>query len=725
VISGGRTPHGNGEDRVFRGIEDVDWASMGHAYTDSATDVPDLLWGLASDDPERREIALDGMYGAVHHQGDVYDSTVACIPFLFELVGMPTVGDRGAVVGLLCSIWESVSHDEVLSSFCGAEEDEEEWARNIERGKELIRAHVDVFLGLLEDPDAELRAALPGALARVHPDPVWVFGVLRERLRVEVDPVPARSLARAVGRLAVEHPRAIGDEAAQALSDVVSGTPDPLLRLTALARLARCAPKSLPDDTVETVLDVMRLARETKLFDGSEDEQQPQRPPTNTLISHLRELESEHRAAVDADVADDLLDELHQALGDRTDLRFPLLTAQLRSPDRGQRLAAVSMAGLLMTGWRVPDDEPVVALGELLMDPDERVWTGALNELRYIAPVSHAANDGIAEFLSSRDHREPETGVPWYRMGFCRAMEVAVLQGHEPVAPTLSRLLERFDIPEQLTDWITALGAEGAAPLGPVLHERLAELPADEPTYEQDYLVSGLSVLGHRASIPLVIDVLRSTGHRGSRSVAVRALTRYGSAAAEAADDLRSLLADEEAGEEDRLEAAEALWAVAADPAAVPWAGRNLGRAGWLRSWTALRLTAALGPAGVSLAPRLRELLADGHMPAETATALWRVTGDAAEALPALLAAWTDIPASRPEIAACLLEMGSAAAPALPLIRAETASPRRHNNDGSTGNMRYNVAKDVALLRDCRALLERLESSAASAGTAAQDETVA
>lgn len=48
---------------MFTGIEEVDWASMGHAYTESATDVPDLLRGLASDDPARRDIALDGMYG--------------------------------------------------------------------------------------------------------------------------------------------------------------------------------------------------------------------------------------------------------------------------------------------------------------------------------------------------------------------------------------------------------------------------------------------------------------------------------------------------------------------------------------------------------------------------------------------------------------------------------------------------------------------------------------
>jgi hypothetical protein len=52
--------------------------------------------------------------------------------------------------------------------------------------------------------------------------------------------------------------------------------------------------------------------------------------------------------------------------------------------------------------------------------------------------------------------------------------------------------------------------------------------------------------------------------------------------------------------------------------------------------------------------------------------------------------------------------LGSAAAPALPLIREELASVRRHNNDNSTGNMRYDVASDKALLRDCRTIVATL-----------------
>jgi hypothetical protein len=63
---------------------------MRHAYG-PATEVPDLLRGLVSEDPATREIALDGIYGAVHHQGDVYECTVAAIPFLLEAAAVPAL----------------------------------------------------------------------------------------------------------------------------------------------------------------------------------------------------------------------------------------------------------------------------------------------------------------------------------------------------------------------------------------------------------------------------------------------------------------------------------------------------------------------------------------------------------------------------------------------------------------------------------------------------------
>lgn len=63
---------------MFEGLDDVDWASMQHAYG-PAIDVPEMLRGLVSQDDHLRREAEDGLWGAVHHQGDVYKSVVISI----------------------------------------------------------------------------------------------------------------------------------------------------------------------------------------------------------------------------------------------------------------------------------------------------------------------------------------------------------------------------------------------------------------------------------------------------------------------------------------------------------------------------------------------------------------------------------------------------------------------------------------------------------------------
>ncbi|MET8583225.1 HEAT repeat domain-containing protein [Streptomyces collinus] len=700
---------------MFRGIDDVDWASMGHAYTKSATDVPELLWGLASDDPERREIALDGMYGAVHHQGDVYDSTVACVPFLFELIARPSVGDRGAVIGLLCSIAHASEEDEGPQGDEGdADEDvyagefdedrHEEWLRHFFVARDMVRERAGAFLGLLGDPDPGVRAAVPGALARLHPDPALVFGALCDRVPAETDPAAARALARALGTLALRHPAGLGAQTARVLRELVSGTPDPQLRMTALARLARCAPGELPPDAAGVALDVLRLARETDELGPPPDA--PERPRTDTLISHVRELEAEHRRSLGLDDTAELVDELHTALGDRVDVRFPLLVGQLGSPSPRQRRQAVGVAGRLLTGWRAPDDEPLLALARLLADDDLRLQKEVLSELRYLAPAAHRVSEAVAAYLESWDSRPLETGTPFRELAVGMAFEVLALQGDDRIVPALTHVLEVVEIPERLSRWIEALGPEAAAPLAPVLHGRLAELDRRAPGADLDHLVRALAALGHAESVPLLLRVLGDAAHVRTTEEVLLALSRYGSRAAEATPLVRRLWRDGALADRHRIHVAEALWSLTGDADAVlPVVDDALSAPTWWQWSAAIRLTGALGPAGAPLAPRLRGLIAADHSPARSAVALWRITEDPEDVLPVLLDQWPATPTERPTMAACLTAMGPAAAPALPLVRAELASPRRHNNNGSRGNMRYDVAADVALLADCRRIV--------------------
>ncbi|WP_369173961.1 HEAT repeat domain-containing protein [Streptomyces sp. R28] len=705
---------------MFTGIDDVDWASMGHAYTDSATDVPDLLRDLASDDPACREIALDGMYGALHHQGDVYASTVACIPFLFELATTASVADRGAVVHLLCSIAGEREPDP--EEIGGLFEDEEEDAAFVQPFLDAwatVRGRADVFFGLLADPDAEVRAAAAAALAHVHPDPARVLGALRERLTVERDPQAVGALIHAIGRLGADHRDALGAEAGAVLREVVAVESRPEQRLAGLVQLARCDVASLPEDLVETVLDIMELACEQDGAGqdeaGQERPDAPERPRTDTMVSHLRELEATQRHSVDASRAGDLLEELHWALDDHTEPRLDLLVGQLQTPDWGQRMAAVDMAGALLTGWRAPDDLPVVLLARQLIEHEPRLSQRALTELCHVAPIAQVIADVLAMCVREWD----DTWEPgdWEGTLFGKALEALALQGDVRAVPALAEVLAREGtVPEDLGEWVERIGREAAAPLGPELHRRLVALSSDRRTPSKERLVAALGVLAHPESLPLLVEMVEPGIGRMSMWSLARALSRYGSAAAEAGPRLREFVATASVPLEIRLGAAAALPAVGGEgEPLLPLVRQGLESDEWLELSPALKAAAALGPAAAPLAPRLRELLATRDAHTDVIVALWKTARDVDEVLPMLLDKWTASPGARPTAAACLIEMGPAAAPALPLIREELSSPRRHSNvsradDSSATNTRYDVAADEGLLRDCRRLVTLAES---------------
>ncbi|NUS64089.1 MAG: PBS lyase, partial [Saccharothrix sp.] len=169
---------------LFPGLDDVDWHALEHAYG-PADEVPDLLRGLVSDDPAVRESALDGMYGAVHHQGDVYDSTVAALPFLLGLLGHAGLPGRDGVVGFLASVGES-----------GGEPDPWE-----ERAIEVVQAAFPLFLTLLDDPEPAVRKAACEALAVCRADAARAADALGERMPVETDADVRAAIVAALGTI--------------------------------------------------------------------------------------------------------------------------------------------------------------------------------------------------------------------------------------------------------------------------------------------------------------------------------------------------------------------------------------------------------------------------------------------------------------------------------------------------------------------------------------------
>ncbi|CAM5659484.1 hypothetical protein SAFG77S_04402 [Streptomyces afghaniensis] len=675
---------------MFRGIDEVDWASLRHA-DGSAEDVPRLLRGLASADPAERETALDRMYGAVHHQGGVYDATLACVPLLLALAVREEVRDRAGIVELLVSIGGPDGGG-------GGSDD------LAARARAVLRAGADVFVRLAGDADAEVRRAAPAALVRFLDRPARVLALLRERITVERDDRVLLALAEGLGLFARRHLPAGDVHAAEAvhLLAALSGPPyEPGLRLAALGQLAQCAPELLPADLVPTVVRLLRdrsgqRVRGRLAQEGS---------GADTLAGRLRRLRPSDEEG------SRLLRTLHTALGGRVADRIALLCGQLTSPDPLDRCNAVWMSAGLFREWRTGAAEPVALIGAQLGAAEGRLHDAAVAVLVELFELALPAADHLHALVIRRpelrirhgERRAPTLGGP---------LKALARAGDPRAAPVLAEVLAGPVVPHDLGLATPHLG-RAATPLTPALRRRLARVPLDSPdTYERAVpLLTALTALGDAESLPSVLRLLRGIpdGLRLRDAVtgaAVRALGAFGGAAREAIPDLRGLLETDCA-----VAAADALWSVTGEAeAAVPVLLRKLTDpgSGRYRPAAAADVLGRLGPAARTALPGLRLMTGSGDASerAAAACAVWRITGEPEreQVLPVLRAAWVEHPRTRTTIAGCVAALGPRGAPLHDLLRAELTSPRRHRAD-SGGYDSHGIHEDEALLRVCRGAL--------------------
>ncbi|MEU6357340.1 HEAT repeat domain-containing protein [Streptomyces sp. NPDC047072] len=675
---------------MFTGIDEVDWASLRHAYG-SAEDVPALLRGLASPDPAERERALDGMYGAVHHQGDVYDSTLACVPFLLALAASGEVADRDGVVELLVSIGTECEGRE-------AREASPDHDLLYARAGDAVRAGAEVFVGLAGDADPSVRRAASAALVRFLDQPARVLGVLRERCALERDDRVLLALTEALGLFVRRCP----EHAAEALALLTarsSPSHDPETRLAALAQLALCAPDRVPADLVPVAVGLLRerSARRPVPHDGFGC------PGSDTLVGRLGRLRPSDEEG------SQLLRTLHTALDDRIEERSALLQGQLTSPDATDRCNAVWMSAGLFREWRGDHARPIALIGSQLGAEEGRLRDAAVAVLEDLFALAAPATDDLAALVTSRPdlwvrqwkRSAPTLGGPLKALARC---------GDSRAVPVLAQVLDGPVVPDDLGYAVGHLGP-AASPLAPALRDRLSRVPLDSPgVFETAVpLLSALTALGDAEAVPVVVRLLGGMpdGLRlrdAVREAACRLLDGVGGGAGgEAIPVLRDLLETECAAV-----AAGALWSVQGDAAAVlpvlvgELADGRTGRRAAAGVLTRLGAEAA-GPA----LPGLRRMLRATELWERTAAAcaLWRLTGEADLAGPVLRAAWAENPYARRTIAVCLAELGSAGAPLHDLVHAEVSGRRRHLFSPSGGHGSHDVPDDERLLRMCREVL--------------------
>ncbi|WP_157641434.1 HEAT repeat domain-containing protein [Longispora albida] len=90
-------------DGMLRGLDDVDWAGLQHAYG-SAGDVPVQIRALLSAEQKVRDRAIWELNGNIFHQGTRYEATPHAVPFLLEVLAWPGCECRAELIVLLASI---------------------------------------------------------------------------------------------------------------------------------------------------------------------------------------------------------------------------------------------------------------------------------------------------------------------------------------------------------------------------------------------------------------------------------------------------------------------------------------------------------------------------------------------------------------------------------------------------------------------------------------------
>ncbi|MCJ0873193.1 hypothetical protein [Streptomyces sp. AP-93] len=374
-----------------------------------------------------------------------------------------------------------------------------------------------------------------------------------------------------------------------------------------------------------------------------------------------------------------------------------LVEGLARHRDPALRAQAVRAAGLQLRSWRRPAAHlwETVAAG---LEDEPEVADEALVALAGCGSAAAPYADRIVRAV------ERPVGPGW--RGSHAALG-ALVRFEDPRA--LPLYLRRFGDSQD----VGPLPVRWAPELLPVFRERLAMGPGARGT---DEVLRILAPWGPAAApaVPELADLLDTRSARP----AAEALGRIGPAASAAAGALAALARGETSpwrfgvGTERSPKpwqgaqtAAWAHWRVTGDPELALWVGGAAARAGLGRP--VLRYLADLGPLAAPYADSVRALL---DCPGEwirvgAAEAWWRITGDPAPAVAALLPELAPLAEHRVteltlRTVRALGAIGPPAAAALPALRAVAAGPPR----------RYGASllMDEELLRDAREAVDRI-----------------
>jgi hypothetical protein len=200
---------------MLEALDRVTWADYRHAYG-PAVDVPDLLRALAAGDEGARDRAKYALYGALWHEGAVYEASARAASFLIELLAPGANADKAFVLHYLADLASGPSFLDVRQGAGEAGRDgpasrpaaaaaELGWAREAHGA---ARRGVPMYLAMARGhADADVRAAAFRLLSRFPQDAAELAAPALDASRADGDEVVRASALFAFDWLAGERRR--------------------------------------------------------------------------------------------------------------------------------------------------------------------------------------------------------------------------------------------------------------------------------------------------------------------------------------------------------------------------------------------------------------------------------------------------------------------------------------------------------------------------------------
>lgn len=653
---------------MLEGLYEIEWSRLTHPYGD-ASDIPDLIRGLASDDEGDRSDALEMLSYRICNESPV-ETMAAAVPFLIELAARPDVEAREDILDFLAGMAGGdagggvrADPNELLRP--GGLDDQDRalrrardlaWSRS---ARQIVESSLGTFLGLLADDNPKVRIGAAWVLARCRGRAALLFPEIEARVSAQADPRTRAALILALEGLA--EPAGKSGSANALFEERMRAEEAPVVRLTAAFCLAR---SSLGKPSPE-VIDVLCETAEAAWVDFEEG------------------------------LGRGVAFSVSRALNGDPEARFRFLAGPLDSTDPYVRRAAQTATAQLGYDSRSITRAVAAALGERLLGAglEDRRWItellsgfgAAISEA--IGPLADALADDDSKVrldaaLALANLRDPRAlPVLIEQLSPPRSLDVSLPMAIDDRAGILAlvRQMEADDAFPRITEAIGWFGGLARTAV-PALVDLLLGSPSgtihgrSRPTS----IVWTLGRIGPdaRPAIPALIALMREQPE--AQLDAATAIGRIGGPEAQAAIPLlEGYLRSSD--EELRVIAAEALWRIdrRAD-LVLPVLIKEL-RPGARSNSQAAEAIGEMGEAAREAIPALVACLGaddasdpDQWLQLKAAVALWRIEHRVNRALGVLIGLLEDPGPANPwmmtRVAEALGEIGAEARAAIPLL---------------------------------------------------------